>query len=171
MRDAETLLRDIWDTYKASDDGLKVADKVIRANALQFIQKTDFPLMADAEAKQRLRNGSDHLTRLTVLSMWVVFERFIIDYLQDKGNIFKELKPGNLADPLREKFESSIEYWKFDDILDMFKPVVGSALVGDVKNIKKFRDSIAHTNPRKRQPDPWKPKETYDRLTQFIQKL
>ena len=37
-------------------------------------------------------------------------------------------------------------------MLDMIKPMVGSDLAGQAKNIKKYRDWIAHRNPRKATP-------------------
>ncbi len=171
MTSSKDLLQKVWGTYEVTRNSLAVVDEALEKGDPSFFQNTDFPILPQGQTKEVIKECHAELADLVTISFWAAFERFVIDYVQQKGVNLDNVKPKDLADPLRKKFELSVEYWRFDEVLDLFKPLVGSILVGDVKNIKKYRDFIAHKNPRRKQPAKWDPERTYDRLTEFVQKL
>ncbi len=66
------------------------------------------------------------------------------------------------------KVENEMEYWKSDDVLDLFKSVVNSDLIGNAKQVKKYRDWIAHKNPKKGPPSNVPPQTAYRILSEII---
>ncbi len=62
---------------------------------------------------------------LFVLYLWATFERFLRDYLQEKGGVLKQyVQPSSLADALYKHFQKNVERWEPKDILDFLKESV-----------------------------------------------
>lgn len=72
---------------------------------------------------------------------------------------------------LAAKFKSAVEYWRFDEILDLFKPDLDVDLVGRVKQIKRYRDWIAHRNTDKTVPSQAAPDAAFEVLTKVIRQI
>jgi hypothetical protein len=84
----------------------------------------------------------------TVLNLWAVFERFLIEHVTaswprptDRPELF-EVR-------LHEKAEREIERWRIEELLDLYKGWVDSETLGAAKQVKAYRDWVAHRNPRK----------------------
>jgi hypothetical protein len=92
---------------------------------------------------------------LLVLALWATFERFLRDYLREKGAVLKQ-QSFPFAHSLYEHFEKSVEWWKPSDILEFLKhsPFPNSTLLGDyidqAGRILEHRNHVAHANPKKR---------------------
>jgi hypothetical protein len=92
---------------------------------------------------------------LLVLALWATFERFLRDYLQEKGMVLKQ-QTFPFANSLYEHFEKSVEWWKPSEILGFLKhsPFPNSTLLGDyidqAGQILEHRNHVAHANPKKR---------------------
>jgi len=106
-----------------------------------------------------------------VIALWAEFERFLIGYLQERSRIIANRRPKKLTLPLQEQVEDAIEGWRLDDILDLFKPIVGGDRIGDAKNVKKFRDWVAHKNPKKPPPAKIDPRTAYTLLNRIIDEI
>lgn len=84
----------------------------------------------------------------TVINLWAVFERSLIEHITASW-------PGPTDRPepfivrLHEKAEREIERWRIEELLDLYKGWVGSETIGAVKQVKAYRDWVAHRNPRK----------------------
>lgn len=171
MNSSKDHLKKVLDTYQVTQNALTVADKALDKEAASLFRNTDFVISPEEQAKQIIKECSDELSDLVTISLWAVFQRFVTDYLLQKGVGLKTIEPEYLAPPLHKKFVTSVEYWRFEDVLKLFKPVVGEELVKKIKVIKTYRDFIAHRNPQREKPDkPPTPVETYNDLTKFIQK-
>ncbi len=79
--------------------------------------------------------------------------------------------PASLAGELYGKFENDVEYWKSDDVLDLFSKDIDAQLIGDAKNIKKHRDWIAHRNPRRPSPGAVTPAFAYKILSEVLERI
>ncbi len=64
-----------------------------------------------------------------------------------------------------------MEYWKANDILDLFKVVLNPELIGRAKQVKKYRDWVAHRNPKKGQPTNVPPKSAFKILSCVIEQI
>jgi hypothetical protein len=84
----------------------------------------------------------------TVINLWVVFERFLIEHVMaswpDRAG-----GPTSFTIRVREKAERAVERWRLEDLLDLYKGWVDSNALGTAKQVKSYRDWIAHRNPRK----------------------
>jgi hypothetical protein len=158
----------VWATFKTTRDCLKVADKVRTQANVNWLQKTDFIFLSETEASERLKTCHDESENFAILLFWAVFERFIIDYLREKGKPLMEIEPNALSGPFYQQFESTVEYWRIEDILDIFKSIVDPNLLGNAKNIKKYRDWVAHRNPRRVHEGKTDPRFVYSILSQII---
>jgi hypothetical protein len=87
-----------------------------------------------------------------ILSMWAIFERHLIIRLECECQKMLQIQPTDFNQRVFEKMTSTIEYWRIDEAIDLIKPLVGSDLAGQAKSIKKYRDWVAHRNPRKPTP-------------------
>ncbi|MGB9618608.1 MAG: hypothetical protein ACP5LD_14290 [Desulfomonilaceae bacterium] len=162
----------VWKTYQTTKDCFKVTDRVRRSNEIQFLQKTDFIAMEEDQAIEIMRDCHKKLGDFAILSLWAVFERFLIDYIQQKGDCLRTVEPNFLAAPILDKFEFSVERLWLDDILEWLKNnVVDGQLIGEAKKIKKFRNYIAHSNPRQRPADNIDPKAAYQTLSKIMRAL
>lgn len=171
MKAYDNPLDVVWATYKTTRDCLKIADKVRIQNDSRLLEKTDFIFLQESEASERITTCHDESENFAILSLWAVFERFLIDYLVTKGQPLRSISPTTLAEGIYETFESAVEYRRIDEILDLFKGVVDSNLIGNAKNIKKYRDWVAHKNPRRGHSGKTDPLMAYGILSQIIQAI
>jgi hypothetical protein len=118
---------------------------------------------------ERIQRSRDESDDFVILSLWVAFERMILSYLREKGRGLLAVQPASLAGELYGKFESDIEYWRIEDVLDLFKQDIDGRLIGDTKNIKKHRDWIAHRNPRRPSPGTVTPAFAYKILSEVLE--
>jgi hypothetical protein len=164
-------LESIWRTYQVTRDCLKIAQRTVRRADARFLRGTDFlgdSSQVSAERIQRSRNESDDFV---ILSLWVAFERVVLSFLREKGRGLLAVQPASLARGLYEKFENDIEYWKVEDLLDLFKQNIDAQLIGAAKNIKRHRDWIAHRNPRRPSPGVVTPAFAYRILSETLEHI
>jgi len=70
-----------------------------------------------------------------------------------------------------DKVADDIEYWQIDKALDLMKPLVGRDDVGLARQIKQYRDWVAHRNPRKKTPAKIDPESAEAILTRLAAAL
>ncbi len=158
----------IWRVYEVTKDCLKVAQRTVRGRDDHLLRETEFigtSVPVSMEWIATSRNESDDFV---VMSLWVIFERIIISYLQEKGRRILEAQPASFSKRLYNKFETEVEYWRIEDVLDLFKSGIDPALIGDAKNIKKYRDWIAHRNPNRKSPPKVDPLFAYRILSEIL---
>ena len=109
-----------------------------------------------------VRSVKETVEDLFILEIFSCFERFL------RNKLYECLK---LKDCVfdSEKILNHIEYMKIDDLLDSLKVIVDSHTVGWLKQIKQYRDWIAHgRNPQK--PPPVKT-VNFDKLFEIIERI
>ncbi|MGS1035950.1 hypothetical protein [Burkholderia glumae] len=147
----------IFQSYVVAGDCLKVARRVLEApdDRLSPEQKTrlgrntGFIGNTGAEADQALKGAKDQVTDLAILALFATFERVIIERVQLAKERIDGGQPQGYFGLLSKKFDDAVEYWRFEDILDLFENEVDGKTRGDVKQIKGYRDWIAHRNPKR----------------------
>ncbi len=162
------ILEPIWESYLTTVDCLKVASRSIEKNELHLMSNTKFVGSAVDEAKVMIRDSRTSADDLVIVSLWAIFERKLLEYVQVEGRKFLGVTPTSFNTQVYQKVESEMEYWKSDDVLDLFKAVVSSDLIGNAKQVKKYRDWIAHKNPRKGPPSNVPPQTAYRILSDII---
>jgi len=162
------ILEPIWESYLTTVDCLKVASRSIERNELHLMNKTKFVGSAVDEAKLMIHDSRTNADDFVIVSLWAIFERKLLEYVQVEGRKLLQSTPTTFNTQVHQKVENEIEYWKSLDVLDLFKTVVGSDLIGNAKQIKKYRDWIAHKNPRKGAPSNVPPQAAYKILSDII---
>lgn len=164
-------LEPIWQSYQVTCDCLKIAQQNIERENLEFIQKTSFNYASKNEAKtwiQSSRMGSDHYV---ILSLWAVFERKLYEYIQTQGLYFSSRELTKIQRKIKQKIEKEMEYWRAIDVLDLLKECVGADLIGQAKQVKQYRDWIAHRNESKGAPTNVPPQSAYTILSEILEIL
>jgi len=165
------ILDPVWESYQTMTDCLKVASKNIEKNELHLMDRTGFVSRSVDEAKVMIKDSRDNADDFVIVSLWAVFERKILEYLQIEGRKILQKAPTVFNTQVHSKIENEMEYWKIDDILDLFKAFVDPNLIGNAKQVKKYRDWIAHRNPKKGPPSNVPPQTAYKILSDIISEI
>lgn len=140
-------------------------------NSGALLAHSSFYELSTDEAQEHLENCQQANSEFAILAMWAIFERQLFARLEHECRKMQGNSPTELNSAVFKKIIDAIEYWRIDDALDLVKPLVGSTLAGDTKNIKRYRDWIVHRNPRKEQPpivDPETAKQILMRITELL---
>jgi hypothetical protein len=145
----ETLLDDVWTVYKVALDCHRIAKKIAPRGDELFLTRTVFVEMTLDEAVEKIDHSRKELDNWVVLTLWAQFEHFLISYVRDKGGLLRQTKPEAFAAKLQDKFDREVGDWKKSDVLDLFKGLVEPDLIGQAKQIKEYRDWVAHKSRRR----------------------
>lgn len=160
--------------YRTALDGLRVAERVLRLQTPGVItDKHVFFTQQPTEAMAALEVAKDDLARLAILDLAAVFERNLRLYVL-KSLVQHYSTAGAFHDSVRAQLKVDVTYWGYSDPLLGIFPGVDEDLRGQVKQIVRFRDWIAHAkrvepDPDDIQPENVTPEVAYDRLTAFLQ--
>ncbi len=192
----------IWAAYQATEDALKMSRRVVHfadrtteiLNAFSGDEAETEKAVAFAQYKagknflnrikvlnqtdtlnSLLTQSAQEISDLFVLSLWATFERFVRDFLQEKGEKIREILPTDLGEFYYQHVYHEIDYWKPEDILDLLKHSLFKAdeqQIGRTKEVLKYRDWVAHgKNPNKMPSSTITPKLAYDRLYSLTETL
>ncbi len=167
----ENPLDPVYKAFSIASDCFWVAARTVQIQHEELICRTQFIGAAPEEANAALENAAKQAADLAILALFATFERFVIEHLQSANRLLAAGYPKEYAAKLAEKFESEVEYWRFAEVLNLFKGEVDADLIGQVKQIKQYRDWIAHQNPNKPTPTQATPATTFDVLTQMIEQI
>ena len=167
----DNQLDPIWKVYEVTKDCLKIAQKIVNRGNEYFLSETEFIGSSAQESKERITKSRREADDFIIMSLWVAFERIIIFYLHEKGRKILEARPASFSHELYDKFEKEVEYWKVDDVLNLFKKDIDPKLIGNAKSIKKHRDWIAHRNPHRPSPGKVTPEHAYTILVEILSQI
>ncbi len=162
------ILEPVWDSYLTTSDCLKVASRSIEKGEFHLMSKTKFVGSAVDAAKRMIKDSQTSIDDFVIVSLWAVFERKLLEYVQAEGRRLLQKMPSNFNAQIHKKVQNEMEYWKTDEILDLFKTVVNAELIGNAKQVKRYRDWIAHKNPKKGPPANVPPQTAYRILSDII---
>jgi hypothetical protein len=161
----------VYKAFSVANDCFKVVMRTIETQSEELIHRTEFSDTTPAQVNVALENAEKQASDLAILALFATFERFVIEHLQTANRLLAAGHPQQYSSKLAKKFESEVEYWRFVEVLDLFKGEVDSDLIGKVKQIKQYRDWIAHRNPNRSIPLQTTPKATLEVLTTMIEQI
>lgn len=172
MPEASYELAVIWSNYIATIDFLKIARRSFSTNPEENLNGTTLIHNTREEITQKFDTCRSDADNYIVLTLWVVFERSLFSLIQKEFLRFQPSDDTPITSVVREKSIAQIEYWRIDEVLDIFKDrPISSTTIGDIKNIKKYRDWIAHKNPSKPMPSNVRPEYAFRILTETLNLL
>lgn len=164
---ADNQLEQIWQTYSITIDCLKIAKKTVESDELQLLTETHFAGSAVNESAAWLQDSQLASNDFVILNLWTVFERFVIEYIQDKGAKIREQRPSWFCEGLYEEFEKKSQWWT-DEVLRIFEKRIRKDLIHDARDIRRYRNWVAHKNPKKPAPSVT-PEFAYETLTKLVE--
>lgn len=169
--ESDNPLNPIWKVYEVTKDCLKVTQRTVNRSDECLLRETEFIGNSVQQSMEWITKSRSESDNFIIMSLWASFERTIISYLQEKGRKILEARPISFSHVLYNKFEKEVEYWRIEDVLNLFKQNIDSRLIGDAKNIKKHRDWIAHRNPNRRSPGKVTPIFAYRILSNILAQI
>ncbi len=144
----------IANAFIIAQEALRAAKLIIRANREVYRKPiSKMPeLAAKLDAATEFESTGKEVEDLFVVALWAVFERFLRDYMEYKGNALKSVTPTDFGEELHMHFVKEVEYWKPQEMLDVLKRLPGAdaCQLGEAKQIYEYRNWVAHgRNPCK----------------------
>jgi hypothetical protein len=145
-----SALDEIIDAYHLECDLLKIARRAVDSGQVTILSGTGFIARSADAGRADVRRLRARLDDVTIMALWAVFERYVLTHVISQVRVGSASTPSDalLEDHIAEK----LEYSRFDELLDLYKARIDARDVGDVKNVKKYRDWIAHRNPKRTPP-------------------
>lgn len=164
------LLDRVWSWYESVCDSISAAAYLVENAPGRIPPSLKFADLAPEAALDTLGQTQKEIEDHAVLALFAVFERSILDHLVSTARNVE----GRLASALERRMVSEglkdLDRWRLGDVLDVYKVRIDSRLVGDVKQVKRYRDWVAHGR-RSPVPTQMNPKTAYDRLSEFVRAL
>lgn len=161
----------VWESYESVVASLKVTRRVLDKapvhNALlvgtRFMASS--PSGGDSVPDTVFENVND----LFILAIWSVFEREIRTFVESEGTQPLIESGFPLHESLAIQVKREIEFWRNDDVLDVINAQVNDVnLIGVAKQIRQYRDWVAHRNPRRGKPLNVTPRIAYETLSTIL---
>jgi hypothetical protein len=83
------------------------------------------------------------------LALYTVFERYVVEYAQKMTEPIQTVGPEDFGQRLHLRVGDGIKRWNLEDFLNLFKTIIDATQ--EIREVKRYRDWVAHRNPR-RQP-------------------
>lgn len=160
-------LDQIIEWYETTLDSLSTTAYFLDKSPSSFPLKSAFATKPIQEAKETISLARDELHDLTVVALMASCEQLVVDYLTSNIQSGAAGSTGTFEQNITEKLIHSAERWRFDDILDLFKPPVDSHIIGQVKQVYEYRSWVAH-GKRGKSPAKLTPRKAYERLVKFL---
>lgn len=145
-----------------------VADKSIQTLLVRSGFSNAGESSAVAEHGTAVESTGDLLDELIILAMWSVAERAVFDYVLAVEATLSGAATDTLQRDLLEKAFRDLEYSRFDDLLDVFKARISADVIGLAKQVKHYRDYLAHRNPKRKSVPPVTPKHALSCLKALL---
>jgi len=169
---SDPSLAEVWKVYEVTKDCLKVTNRALRSDNEKLVGATNFVGSTRAETEAWIKNCHEETDRAVIVLLWTHFEIIIANFVQTQIEKLPETEFKTSAKKLVNKNGRDIERWKIGDVLDLLKDLLKGELnpkrLGDAKNIKKYRDWVAHRNPKNLPPSQTDPKTAYPILSGIL---
>jgi len=164
-------IAEIWRTYQVTLDCLEVALLEKKRGRIDSLQGTGFMDMPIDVVRRDIQTSRDVVNDHAILSMWTVFEREMVAVLESESRKMLDTPSSAFNQAICRKVEAGIEYWRVSEMIDLFKPLLAIELIGYMKQIKRYRDWVAHKNPKKAPPAKVTPEFTYEVLVLALEQM
>ena len=161
----------VWEWYQLTLDCLRVTQRTARIGLDRAVTDKHATLFhRDRDARQQvIQDAKGALGRLAVVDLAAVFERTLRLHLTTALTGFMTGTHPVFGGALQRQVESAAEWWKFEELVDLY-PTIDGGVRGQVKDVIKFRNWAAHGRHATAEPAPSNitPEEAYPRLTAFL---
>lgn len=164
-------LQPIYSAYLTSIDCFKVVQHIVGEQWEGLASHSQFVGVSEDDTLIAIGEATRQAADLAVLALFATFERFVISHLQVANERLCAGYPVEYSQRLAQKFKDEVEFWKLDSVLDLFKGEIDGALMGRAKQIKDYRDWIAHRNPKRTPPVRFEPTVAFEVLTKIIDQI
>ncbi len=174
-----SMLDKIWDDYEFQKKSLALVQNTAKHNDRESESTVVSKLLinaglADVSVEMvgsQIISARRVLQDYVILSVWVMFERLLIEFLQKLIATDVTLFVDNITRQMVvEQVRNDIERWKSDMMLDMVKPIISADTAGTLKKIKRHRDWIAHRNPAAT-PEKIDPRTAYELVREAARQI
>lgn len=165
------LLGRVWIQYLVTKDALKVSQRASVEHQRHLFRDLEELKSAPVAAAAALTAARDRADEFVILAMWAEFDRYLIEFFEERTASLRKIRPRPLWVKLEAHISAGVEYWKVDDRLDLLKGLVDPQRIGQAKQVKDFRDGVAHKNPKKRPSAIVDPASTYQLLSEIVAEL
>ncbi|MGH8014026.1 MAG: hypothetical protein ACREQ4_16170, partial [Candidatus Binataceae bacterium] len=145
-----------------------IARRAIEDENVRIPDRTEFLGESRQQAAKWIEDARQTVDDLMVVGLWAWFERYLIEFIQSRTSAIASSIPQSFGSQLRNKMREEIEHWRLDDILNLFKTLIDASQIGIAKQIKDYRDWIAHRNPNRPPPAQTEPTSVYALLSAMI---
>lgn len=145
-------LGNAWQAYLITLDALKVSQRASQRAERDLFKDLLVLASAPRRATSAIVHARERADELVILAMYAEFERHLIGFLERHVARLGTRSPRAVWRWLARHLEGQAGRWRPEDTLDLLKGIVDSERVGQVKQVKQFRDWVAHKNPRKLPP-------------------
>lgn len=152
--------------FRSAMDAFKITRRVLdrRSNP---VSNTGLYGRTQDEGHAILDQAEEQLNKLVAFALFAAFERTLRDHLTSSLSPISGSStiPEELADKLAEFLRKNVDYWKIDDVIELFHPPAGESEVSNAKGIRTFRHHVAHGETP---PNAIPPQTVYKQLTEFL---
>jgi hypothetical protein len=162
---------EVWHTYQVTVNCLEVTLDDLRLGRMDSLQGTGFMDIPIDAVRRNIQASRETLDDHTILAMWAVFEQEMIAILEIEAHKMLGIAPSAFNQAVLSKIEAGIGRWQGDEMIDLFKPLFSVELIAYTKQIKRYRNWVAHRNIKKPSPKKVTPEFAYDILAVALQKM
>lgn len=150
------MLDKIWNDYEFQKKSLALVRRTVLYNTQhsenivtpQLLRNVGLSGASIEIIDRNSQSANEALQGYVILSVWVVFERLLIEIFQTLIATDAAINvDATIRQMVIEQVRTDVERWKPDMMLDLVKPIVTAETAGTLKKIKRYRDWIAHRNP------------------------
>ncbi len=159
----------IYQNYLILKDSIRVTHRSVKKQIGVLHRRTIFETQTEDEFGQQMKPVHNELDDLIVLSLFAAFERMLRNEISEKMEILEKIIPRSLGDRLSGLIKDQIEYWKMQDVLEVFSFAVDKDTIGKLKQILEYRNWVAHGRNLSKLPSAnTDPKTVCDEIRKFF---
>jgi len=123
---ALNAINEVWNSYQTTIECLKVVARVVKRKDISVLDKTNFIGAPVEEAASRISSSTEHADDYVILALWTLFERYLFLHVQKESKRMLQVSTTRFTQETQQKIENELEYWRVDEVLDLFKTVIDS---------------------------------------------
>jgi hypothetical protein len=166
----------IKQVYETAKDSFRIARRVVKIvdpkTRQRLLQHTNVEAQTMTEAERVIETSKQEVEALFVMVLWATFERFLRDYLQNKGEALRQhVTPADLGDEMYLHFHKEVEFWRPEEILDFLKRSLLKSyphLAGEAKSVYNYRNWLAHGKSSHKNVSSVTPASAYATLEEIV---
>ncbi|MDQ1257190.1 MAG: hypothetical protein QG656_1792 [Candidatus Hydrogenedentes bacterium] len=154
------------ESFRTAADAFKVARHVLDGRPNPAAD-TRLDGLTQEEGHAMLDRAEEQLDKLVAFALFAAFERTLRDHLSASLTSISASStiPEELAAKLHRFLDDGVDRWRIDDVIKLFFPPVAQQDVENAKDIRSFRNDVAHGDAP---ADAIPPQTAYRQLTAFL---